>query len=111
MKVIEEVGRTMNNTFEQVYAIVRNIPCGMVATYGGIARMLGNPRLSRVVGYAMSGCPYEDVPCHRVVNRFGGFSDAFLPAGKDTQRMLLEMEGVPITEDGLVDLGKCLWQG
>lgn len=104
-------GVFMNNTFEQVYAIVRRIPAGMVSTYGGIARLLGNPRLSRVVGYAMSGCPYEDVPCHRVVNRFGGFSDAFLPAGKDTQRMLLEMEGVPMTEEGLVDFSKCLWVG
>ena len=101
----------MNNTFEQVYAIVRNIPRGMVATYGSIARLLGNPRLSRVVGYAMSGCPYADVPCHRVVNRFGGFSDAFLPAGKDTQRMLLEMEGVPMTEEGLVNLEQCMWRG
>ena len=101
----------METTFEQVYAIVRKIPPGKVATYGGIARLLGNPRMSRVVGYAMSSCPYEDVPCHRVVNRFGGFSDAFLPAGKDTQRMLLQMEGVPMTEDGLADLSKCLWNG
>lgn len=101
----------MNDTFERVYAIVRRVPPGMVTTYGTVARLLGNPRLSRVVGYAMSGCSYEDVPCHRVVNRFGGFSDAFLPAGKDTQRMLLEMEGVPMTEKGLVDLMQCLWVG
>lgn len=101
----------MTGTFEQVYAIVRKIPAGMVSTYGQIARLLGNPRLARVVGYAMSGCPYQDVPCHRVVNRFGDFSDAFLPAGKDTQRMLLEMEGVPMTGDGLVDLSQCMWHG
>lgn len=101
----------MDHTFEQVYALVRQVPPGMVTTYGTIARLLGNPRLSRVVGYAMSSCPYEDVPCHRVVNRFGGFSDAFLPAGKDTQRMLLEMEGVPMTAEGLVDFSKCLWVG
>ena len=101
----------MNDTFERIYAIVRRVPSGMVTTYGTVARLLGNPRLSRVVGYAMSGCPYEDVPCHRVVNRFGGFSDAFLPAGKDTQRMLLEMEGVPMTAEGLVDFSKCLWAG
>ena len=104
-------GSTMNSTFEQVYAIVRQIPPGQVTTYGQIARLLGNPRMSRVVGYAMHSCTAQDIPCHRVVNRFGGFSDAFLPAGKDTQRMLLEMEGVPMTPDGLVDLARCMWQG
>ena len=101
----------MENTFEQIYAVVRRIPAGQVSTYGTIARLLGRPRASRVVGYAMSSCPYEDVPCHRVVNRFGGFSDAFLPDGKDTQRMLLLMEDVPMTEDGLADLSRCLWKG
>lgn len=101
----------MDNTFEQVYALVRQIPAGMVTTYGQIAKLMGNPRLSRVVGYAMSSCPHKDVPCHRVVNRFGGFSDAFLPAGKETQKMLLELEGVPMTEDGLVDLCRCMWRG
>lgn len=101
----------MENTFEQIYAIVRRIPAGKVTTYGTVARLLGKPRAARVVGYAMSSCPHGDVPCHRVVNRFGGFSDAFLPNGRDTQRMLLMMEGVPMTESGLADLGRCLWQG
>ena len=101
----------MHNTFEQIYAIVRQVPAGMVTTYGQIARMLGNPRMSRVVGYAMSCCPHKDVPCHRVVNRLGDFSDAFLPAGKETQRMLLQMEGVPMTGEGLVDLKACMWRG
>ena len=36
-------------TFERVYAAVRLIPRGSVATYGQIARAIGNPRLSRVV--------------------------------------------------------------
>ncbi len=40
-------------TFERVYAAVRLIPRGSVATYGQIARAIGNPRLSRVVGYAL----------------------------------------------------------
>ena len=39
-------------TFERVYAAVRLIPRGSVATYGQIARAIGNPRLARVVGYA-----------------------------------------------------------
>ena len=65
------------NTFEKIYDIVRKIPAGKVATYGQIAHLLGNPRLSRVVGYAMHSCLYDDVPCHRVVNRFGQFAKSF----------------------------------
>ncbi len=57
----------MDGTFTQIYQVVRQIPAGRVATYGQIARLLGRPRLSRVVGYAMHDAP-PDVPCHRVVN-------------------------------------------
>ena len=99
----------MKNTFEKIYDTVRKIPFGKVATYGQIARMVGNPRLSRVVGYAMHSAP-EDVPCQRVVNRFGGLADAFEPFGKETHRMLLEIEGVEFNADGCVDLEKYLWQ-
>ena len=99
----------MKNTFEKIYDTVRKIPFGKVATYGQIARMVGNPRLSRVVGYAMHSAP-EDVPCQRVVNRFGDLADAFEPFGKETHRMLLEIEGVEFTADGCVNLEKYLWQ-
>ena len=99
----------MKNTFEKIYDTVRKIPFGKVATYGQIARMVGNPRLSRVVGYAMHSAP-EDVPCQRVVNRFGGLADAFRPFGKETHRLLLEIEGVEFKADGCVDLEKYLWQ-
>lgn len=98
------------NTFESIYAIVRRIPPGRVATYGQIARLAGNPRLSRIVGCAMHGAP-GDVPCHRVVNRFGGLCDAFAPLGKETQRLRLAMEGVDFLEDGNVDLKRCQWEG
>ena len=99
----------MKNTFEKIYDTVRKIPFGKVATYGQIARMVGNSRLSRAVGYAMHSAP-EDVPCQRVVNRFGGLADAFEPFGKETHRMLLEIEGVEFNADGCVDLEKYLWQ-
>ena len=51
------------------------------------------------------------MPCHRVVNRLGGLSDAFSPLGKESQRLLLEMEGVPFRLDGGVDLTACMWYG
>lgn len=40
------------NTFEHIYEAVKKIPYGKVATYGQIARYVGNPRLSRIVGFA-----------------------------------------------------------
>ena len=60
------------NTFEKIYEVVRNIPKGKVATYGQVAILAGNPRLARVVGYALHVNPdTSTIPCHRVVNREG----------------------------------------
>ena len=98
------------NTFAKAYEITAQIPYGRVTTYGQIARLIGNPRLSRIVGCAMNAAP-PGLPCHRVVNRFGGLCDAFLPLGRDTHRMLLELEGVPFRPDGTVDLDQVMWYG
>ena len=100
----------MENCFDQIYAVVRRIPFGRVASYGQIARMLGNPRLSRIVGCALNAAP-EDLPCHRVVNRFGGLSEAFSPDGRESHRLLLEMEGVAFDAEGRVDMVRFQWRG
>ena len=53
------------NTFEKIYEVVKNIPEGKVATYGQVAFLAGNPRWSRVVGYALHNNPEPFViPCH-----------------------------------------------
>ena len=44
------------NFYERVYELVRRIPAGKCASYGQLALMLGNPRASRAVGYAMRAC-------------------------------------------------------
>ena len=95
--------------FTAVYDIVKQIPPGKVATYGQIAAMAGNPRMARQVGWALAGCPEDNIPCHRVVNRFGGCSSAFAFGGYDLQRELLEAEGVVFTADGNVDLIQFQW--
>lgn len=100
----------MASTFDKIYEIARGIPYGRVTTYGQIARLAGNPRLARVVGYAMHEAP-DDIPCHRVVNRSGGLSEAFQPFGRETHRMLLEMEGVGFRPDGTVDMDHFMWFG
>ncbi len=43
--------------FAEIYALVRRIPEGKAATYGLIAALTGNPRRSRVVGFALHVCP------------------------------------------------------
>jgi methylated-DNA-protein-cysteine methyltransferase-like protein len=101
----------LKTLFEQIYDIVRRIPYARVTTYGQLARLLGTHVNARVVGFAMSGCTDGSVPCHRVVNRFGGLADAFLPLGKESHRMLLEMEGVEFKPDGNVDLERYMWYG
>lgn len=82
-------------TFDKVYAAVRLIPRGSVATYGQIAAAIGNKRLARVVGYALHVNPEPGViPCHRVVKRDGEVSSAFAFGGANRQVELLKAEGV-----------------
>lgn len=101
----------MASTFELIYDIVRRIPRGKVASYGQIAAMAGNPRLSRVVGYALHVNPDpEGIPCFRVVNREGRVSPAFAFGGENMQIRLLEEEGVAFKSEGYVDLEKHLWR-
>ena len=95
--------------FQAFYRVVRQIPAGKVATYGQIARLAGMPRCARLVGYAMASCQDPAVPCHRVVDRFGGTKAAFDTFAPGTQRVLLEAEGVEFRLDGTVDLERCLW--
>lgn len=97
--------------FQIFYGIVGRIPAGTVATYGQIARLAGMPRCARTVGYAMAACRDPSIPCHRVVDRFGGTKSCFDTYAPGTQRALLEAEGVPFTPEGQVDLTVCLWDG
>ena len=44
----------MENTFERIYALVRQILRGRVATYGQIARLIGREKNARLVGKVLS---------------------------------------------------------
>ena len=100
------------NTFDKIYDVVKKIPKGKVCTYGCVAAMAGNPRWSRVVGYALHVNPEPGkIPCHRVVTRNGEVSKAFAFGGENMQRLLLAEEGVEFLEDGRVDLKRFIWQG
>lgn len=100
------------STFEKIYEVVKKIPCGKVCTYGHIAAMAGNPRWSRVVGYALHVNPEPGtIPCHRVVTRNGEVSKAFAFGGENMQRLMLAEEGIEFLEDGTVDLKRFIWLG
>ncbi len=96
--------------YKEIYELVRQIPKGKVTTYGNIAKMLGRPRSSRVVGYALHVNPEpQTIPCHRVVNREGRLAPGFAFGGPNVQKQLLENEGVIVNSDNCVDLEKYLW--
>ncbi len=99
------------NFYQQVYALVRQIPPGTVVTYGQVAALLGRPRAARAVGYALRYLPSgADVPWHRVINARGHISPRYPPEGPLMQRLLLEDEGVRFDAEGCIDLAVYRWQ-
>ena len=98
--------------FELVYEVVRHIPPGKVATYGQVARLLGNPRAARTVGWALHSLPEgHDVPWHRVISSQAVITLDPQGGGGSLQRALLEGEGVVFDKRGRVDMGTYGWEG
>ena len=101
----------MGGFFQEVYAIVAEIPAGKVSTYGQIAAMLASPRSARGVGWAMRASPAGlGIPCHRVVNKAGELAPDYVFGGTEAQRAYLEAEGVIFKDDGRIDMKRCLWR-
>jgi methylated-DNA-protein-cysteine methyltransferase-like protein len=95
--------------YASIYAAVKRIPRGRVATYGQVARLAGIPRRARLVGYALSVLEDTRVPWHRVVNAQGRISARVLSFAEDEQRVRLEREGVRFRKDR-VSLAKYGWR-
>jgi len=94
---------------ELVFQIVRLIPEGRATSYGIIARAIGYPNLSRMVGRTLANCSADNVPAHRVVNSQG------ILTGKDAfktptvMQELLEKEGVVVQNNKIKNWEKILW--
>lgn len=97
--------------FEQVYAVVRQIPKGRVTSYGAIAAALGTRKSARMVGWAMNGAHAikPAVPAHRVVNRQGLLTGKMHFATPDAMQQLLDAEGIVVKEDQVQDFEKRFW--
>lgn len=101
-----------HDLYLETFKLAAQIPPGRVATYGGIARALGDVSASRAVGRIMSADrqrPFP-VPCHRVIysdGRTGWY--AGMGKGAERKREMLRSEGVEIIDDKVKDLDKVMF--
>lgn len=105
--------KTNPNTYDRIYAIVKQIPEGRIATYGQIAELSGLAGKARLVGYALYRVDPQtcDVPWHRVINAKGEVSASPFRNGTDyLQRSLLEQEGIQFSKQGKINLRQYQWQ-
>lgn len=101
-----------SDSWRRIYAVVRRIPRGRVATYGQVAWVAGLPRQARLVGYALHAVAEGNrIPWHRVLNAQGAVSArAEGPGGSVLQRLRLEQEGVGFDTRGRVPLDRYGWR-
>lgn len=97
---------------DRVHAAIRAVPEGRVASYGGIAAIIGQPRAARAVGTTLCNLPDgSDVPWWRVVNRNGEISIKCTVHGPALQRALLRREGVRFDRKGRISWDRYGWDG
>ncbi|MCB0477113.1 MAG: MGMT family protein [Crocinitomicaceae bacterium] len=97
--------------FDSVFEIVRLIPEGRVTSYGAIAKCLGTPKSSRMVGWAMNAShKLEDpFPAHRVVNRNGLLTGKMHFSSPTAMQEKLEAEGHVIENDQIIGYAQVFW--
>jgi methylated-DNA-protein-cysteine methyltransferase-like protein len=101
----------VQSAYQRIYAVVRRIPRGRVATYGQVAGLARLPGRARQVGYAMAALPSgSNVPWQRVVNAAGRISRRRIPGAELSQRVLLEREGVRFGPGGRIALERFGWR-
>lgn len=106
MMIAESYDLIADNPTKRIYNAVKKIPKGRVATYGQVAELAGNKKMSRAVGNALHKNPDpEGIPCYRVVNSKGELSGEFAFGGAGAQAKLLEADGIEVV-NGKVNLKK-----
>lgn len=104
-----KTSKSKNDFFDRVYKVVAKIPKGKVTTYGAIAESCGIKSAARTVGWALNGASATGLPCHRVVNRYGGLSGKVHFGAPTLMEDLLRSEGIEFDEEGCVLMEKYLW--
>nr|HEX4317362.1 MGMT family protein [Kofleriaceae bacterium] len=103
----------LDSLFRAIYAVIRRIPRGRVATYGQVAELAGIPRGGRISAAALKTMkPSMHLPWQRVIGKAGtrrGRIAIHDPVGAAMQRHLLEHEGVDVGDRGLVALDVYGW--
>lgn len=95
---------------ERIYAVIRRIPPGRVATYGQVAALAGLPGHARQVGQVLRDTPQSsDLPWQRVINAKGEVSPRGIGLEAGLQRHLLQEEGVVFDSRGRIDLDRFGW--
>jgi methylated-DNA-[protein]-cysteine S-methyltransferase len=91
----------MSHLSEQVFKVVRKIPCGEFLTYKEVAKLISKPRAWRVVGNILNKNPdCKKIPCHRVIRsdgKIGGYRH-----GTEKKIALLRKEGIIIDSHGKI---------
>lgn len=94
--------------FPAVYALIKEIPEGQVASYGMIASLVPGAT-ARIVGFATAGTPAgQGIPWQRVVNSIGKISER---DGAERQRKRLMDEGIVFSPTGKIHWGTYRWHG
>lgn len=92
----------------KVEQIIAQVPVGFVTTYGDVAALAGQAHAARVVG-TIAHYGDNNLPWHRLVNRFGGLASGYW-GGREIQSALLEAEGVTSSVEHIVhDFGERRW--
>jgi len=105
------MGKLASDTYARIYAVVRRIPRGRIATYGQVAELAGLGRQPRLVGYALHNLDANtSVPWQRVINAKGEVSRRSVPGWDLGQRAILESEGVVFDDRNRIDLQRYRWR-
>ena len=103
----------LRELYRRIYAVIRKIPRGTVATYGQVAELAGIPGGARIAAAALkTSKPGDRLPWQRVIGKASKFRGRIAihdPVGAAIQRELLTAEGVEIADTGLVALDRFGW--
>ena len=109
------IGETVDysdyNLYEYFYSLVRQVPEGMVTTYGALARALGDIVAARACGYMLSINPDPvGTPCFKVVRSDGSVGKFTHPDGSAEKIRRLNNDGVQVEEQYIQDFDGSLFE-